>query len=67
MKRPDITVAMAVCDGRTTLGYIAPINGGFHAWDAAATSLGTFPTRKAAEERICGREHLGGSHDDIPE
>lgn len=61
MKQPDITAAMAVCDGRTTLGYIMPISGGFYAWDAAAMSLGTFPTRKAAEQRICERASPGGA------
>ncbi len=67
MKRPDITAAMAVCDGRTTLGYIAPIDGGFYAWSATNSPLGTFPTIKSAKDKICGRAYSGGSHDDVPE
>ncbi|MGB3273962.1 MAG: hypothetical protein WBA66_13845 [Xanthobacteraceae bacterium] len=48
MKRPDITTAMAVYEGRIILGYLKQVDGGFHAWSATDTPLGTFPTREAA-------------------
>ena len=48
MRRPGTINAMAVYDGRKAIGYIKPVEGGFHAWSARDIPLGTFPTREAA-------------------